>query len=242
MNRILQLFVTPFLRRYWWIWLSLFVVAVIVMIIGPSVVGKFIYGVFGFILWITFLGIGLTTLWCYTFGRGIIEMWGWLRLMGIGGFVGCSFVVYVILSNVPFSEILWKQEHAVQKGNLILFFGLAVFSVFLVGFGEMLLYLHKMNYKLKQAVLPPKLEMICPRCFGKGYVDHDDICRLDMAETWLPGMCSYCDAQGHVERGKPAQINPTHDAIQTGSLKNIFGDEQRANMDFEKYQEKYEDS
>lgn len=51
-------------------------------------------------------------------------------------------------------------------------------------------------------------EMICPRCLGKGFVDNNDIIRLDRVDYWEQGSCRYCDAQGFVKRGKPKVINP----------------------------------
>ena len=53
-----------------------------------------------------------------------------------------------------------------------------------------------------------KSEMICPRCLGKGFVDLNDIKRLDRENEWDQGYCRYCDAQGFVERGKTKIINP----------------------------------
>jgi len=53
-----------------------------------------------------------------------------------------------------------------------------------------------------------KNEMICPRCLGKGFVDLNDIKRLDREKEWGQGYCRYCDAQGFVERGKTKSVNP----------------------------------
>ena len=53
-----------------------------------------------------------------------------------------------------------------------------------------------------------KNEMICPRCLGKGFVDLNDIKRLDRENEWDQGYCRYCDAQGFVERGITKKINP----------------------------------
>lgn len=38
----------------------------------------------------------------------------------------------------------------------------------------------------------------CPRCIGKGFVDHEDIKRLNRQLKWAPGPCAYCDASGKV--------------------------------------------
>jgi len=53
-----------------------------------------------------------------------------------------------------------------------------------------------------------KNEMFCPRCMGKGFVDLNDIRRLDRQLEWGLGYCRYCDGQGFVERGKTKKINP----------------------------------
>ena len=53
-----------------------------------------------------------------------------------------------------------------------------------------------------------KDEMFCPRCVGKGFVDLNDIKRLDRKEEWAMGYCRYCDGQGFVERGKTKLVNP----------------------------------
>ena len=58
-----------------------------------------------------------------------------------------------------------------------------------------------------------KNEMICPRCLGKGFVDLNDIKRLDRENEWDQGYCRYCDAQGFVERGITKKINPRRSDI-----------------------------
>lgn len=40
----------------------------------------------------------------------------------------------------------------------------------------------------------------CPRCIGKGFVDLDDIRRLNRQLKWVPAPCAYCDATGRVEK------------------------------------------
>lgn len=44
----------------------------------------------------------------------------------------------------------------------------------------------------------------CPRCLGKGYVDMDDIKRLNNELKWIPGKCAYCNGKGKVD---PAMLN-----------------------------------
>ena len=38
----------------------------------------------------------------------------------------------------------------------------------------------------------------CPRCLGKGFVDWEDIVRLNRQLKWVPAPCAYCDAAGKV--------------------------------------------
>lgn len=38
----------------------------------------------------------------------------------------------------------------------------------------------------------------CPRCLGKGFVDWEDIIRLNRQLKWVPAPCAYCDAAGKV--------------------------------------------
>ncbi len=54
----------------------------------------------------------------------------------------------------------------------------------------------------------PKLEMFCPRCLGKGFVDSNDIKRLGQERTWHPDKCGYCKGNGYVERGSVKYRDP----------------------------------
>nr|WP_294782216.1 hypothetical protein [uncultured Flavobacterium sp.] len=40
----------------------------------------------------------------------------------------------------------------------------------------------------------------CPRCLGKGFVDWEDIIRLNRQLKWVPAPCAYCNAVGRVEK------------------------------------------
>lgn len=40
----------------------------------------------------------------------------------------------------------------------------------------------------------------CPRCLGKGFVDWEDIIRLNRQLKWVPAPCAYCNAEGRVEK------------------------------------------
>ncbi|WP_343696857.1 hypothetical protein [Flavobacterium sp.] len=41
-----------------------------------------------------------------------------------------------------------------------------------------------------------KSELECPRCLGKGFVDWDDIRRLNKLLKWVPAPCAYCNGSG----------------------------------------------
>ncbi|WP_264552140.1 hypothetical protein [Flavobacterium sp. N2038] len=38
--------------------------------------------------------------------------------------------------------------------------------------------------------------IVCPRCLGKGFVDWEDISRLNKQLKWVPAPCAYCNATG----------------------------------------------
>ncbi|WP_406845297.1 hypothetical protein [Flavobacterium soyae] len=41
-----------------------------------------------------------------------------------------------------------------------------------------------------------KSNLECPRCLGKGFVDWDDIRRLNKQLKWVPAPCAYCNGSG----------------------------------------------
>lgn len=45
-----------------------------------------------------------------------------------------------------------------------------------------------------------RLDVECPRCLGKGFVDWEDIIRLKRQLKWVPAPCAYCNAVGRVEK------------------------------------------
>lgn len=45
-----------------------------------------------------------------------------------------------------------------------------------------------------------KSNLECPRCLGKGFVDWEDILRLNNQLKWTPGPCAYCNASGKVTK------------------------------------------
>jgi hypothetical protein len=51
-------------------------------------------------------------------------------------------------------------------------------------------------------------QVTCPRCLGKGFVDDDDIKRLNHVGEWLEGTCAYCDGIGIVDKEKLSQFDP----------------------------------
>ena len=51
--------------------------------------------------------------------------------------------------------------------------------------------------------------VVCPRCYGKAYVDLNDIKRLGMEHTWHhAGPCGYCDGTGRVRASKVRFVSP----------------------------------
>jgi DnaJ-class molecular chaperone len=81
-------------------------------------------------------------------------------------------------------------------------------------FGEILLYLDYIQTSINNSqnnALNKNIDsenMTCPRCYGKGFVDLNDIKRLGMENQWGQGFCHYCDGIGEVEKGKTKKINP----------------------------------
>lgn len=51
--------------------------------------------------------------------------------------------------------------------------------------------------------------VVCPRCYGKAYVDLNDIKRLGMEHKWShAGPCGYCDGTGRVRASKVRFVSP----------------------------------
>lgn len=74
---------------------------------------------------------------------------------------------------------------------------------------DVLREIHKIQFKLVNS-------MTCPRCLGKGYVDSDDIRRLDVF-GWEPGHCIYCDSTGSVQKKATLENNVT-DYYESGNF------------------------
>jgi hypothetical protein len=51
--------------------------------------------------------------------------------------------------------------------------------------------------------------MTCPRCYGKGHVDHIDIQRLALTNDFF-GACGYCNANGKVAKGSSLNSEVTN--------------------------------
>ena len=204
--------ILSFLKRYWWVWLLLFLLACIIIFIGPNVVGKFIYKAFSAVFYFLATGAFFYWIYKYTFGRGTMGVWGIFRLIGCLGIIGFLFIVIYRFSKNDFLAILADEQ---QKNEFFKFWWLILASLFLIGFGELLLYIYKLNYKLKLLTKPVENNkeaisvMTCARCLGKGYVDKTDISRMDMEGKWSPGWCNYCAGMGNVETGRTIQYDPS---------------------------------
>ncbi|SHF76783.1 hypothetical protein [Flavobacterium defluvii] len=51
-----------------------------------------------------------------------------------------------------------------------------------------------------------KSEPQCPRCLGKGFVDWDDIRRLNKVLKWVPAPCAYCNGSGKTTKEMLANV------------------------------------
>ena len=63
----------------------------------------------------------------------------------------------------------------------------------------------------------PTTLLECPRCLGKGHVDHDDIKRLEQQLKWIPGKCAYCNGQGKVPEDMISSV-PANETFLTNNL------------------------
>jgi hypothetical protein len=71
--------------------------------------------------------------------------------------------------------------------------------------------------------------MTCPRCYGKGHVDHIDIQRLALTNDFF-GACGYCNANGKVAKGSSLNSEVT----------NIYSNDNHSVIDEEVSQENLE--
>ena len=198
--------ITRILKKYWWIWLILLLISALFLIFGASKIRSFVGNVFS-----TLVFIALSLLcWAYTFGREQTKSWGVFRILGI---VGVLFFVLTLYLG-PFDEGKNNFNKALdQRGFNFLSLGL-VFSLFFFVLGEIFLYLENLQNSIKaierDILFKEKKSntMTCPRCYGKGFVDLNDIKRLGMDQEWGQGFCRYCEGEGEVEKGKTKILNP----------------------------------
>jgi len=198
--------ITNFLKTYWWIWLILLVASSLFLIFGASAIGSFLgtlmRGIFTIAL--------LLLIWLYTFGRGQTQSWGVFRILGIFGVLSFIFILYI----GPFDEGKKNLREALDNS----FFNFAslglIFSLFLFVLGEIFLYLDNLQNSIKNIEAKnlskenASNSMTCPRCYGKGFVDLNDIKRLGMEQEWGQGFCRYCEGEGEVDKGKTKILNP----------------------------------
>lgn len=210
--------VTKFLKTYWWIWLILLIISSLFLIFGASTIGNFIILVMAFLLLVYALG----GLWRGTLGNAQSKTWGLFRILGF--LIG--FLSIIGLYGGPFEA---GEKHLVDAITHPLFnvfsFGF-IFSLFLYGVGEILLYFEKIQGKIEDS--KNKKTMICPRCLGKGFVDLNDIKRLGKEEDWIQGCCKYCDGNGEVIKGKTTLLSP------------IWNDDQIEDTEFDNWSDEEE--
>lgn len=188
-----------FLKKYWYVWLIAFTVSLIVMLIGTSVVGNFIYKLFSGIFQIILIFGVLALIYTYTFGKDSLKIWGIFRLIGFLGTIIFGVIIYSICENKSNIYQVFNDSHFAIAISCLLS------SIFFIFLGETLLYFAKYNYKLTEI---KKIVMICPTCYGKGFVDLNDIERLGKKKIWEQGFCGYCKGTGSVKKGKTLKKNP----------------------------------
>ncbi len=186
--------ITNFLKTYWWIWLILLVVSALFLFFGAPAIGSFLYRLF--------CGFALTSLmlfcWIFTFGRQNSKCWGVYRILGLIGSIFLFICLYIILKRRSLYDALNDSNFNIYTLGLI-------FSILLFAVGEILLYLDNLLQNSNKA---DKFNMTCPTCYGKGFVDLNDIKRLGMEKDWTQGYCRYCDGNGKVEKGKTKVESP----------------------------------
>lgn len=190
--------ITNFLKTYWWIWLILLVVSALYLFFGAPAIGSFLYNLFGVLLSTALVSI----FWIFTFGRNNSKSWGVFRILGLSGIlIFCIFLSFIFEGK--------KGLYQASNDSLFNFSFLGlIFSILLFAVGEILLYLDKILQNSNKNIDADNFNMTCPTCYGKGFVDLDDIKRLGMEKKWGQGYCRYCDAKGKVERGDTFEKNP----------------------------------
>jgi hypothetical protein len=160
-------------------------------------IGSFLYNFFGAMLSTALVSI----FWIFTFGRNNSKSWGFYRMVGLLGSIFLFFVLYRILNRMGLYEALNDSHFNIYTLGLI-------FSILLFAVGEILLYLDKILQNSNKNIDADKFNMTCPTCYGKGFVDLDDIKRLGMEKKLGQGYCRFCDGEGDVEKGKTITKNP----------------------------------
>jgi hypothetical protein len=202
--------ITNFMKTYWWIWLILLVASSLFLIFGASAI--FAIGSFLDILDKLMSGIFtiafLVLIWLYTFGKEHTKSWGVFRILGIFGVLLFGFTLYLAMDGKK-NLIEAQNDPRFNFASLGLFFSLLLFVL-----GEIFLYLDNLQNSIKNIEAKnlskenASNSMTCPRCYGKGFVDLNDIKRLGMEQEWGQGFCRYCEGEGEVEKGKTKIQNP----------------------------------
>ena len=204
--------ITNFMKTNWWIWLILLVASSLFLIFGASAIGSFLGKLMSGIFTIAFLVL----IWLYTFGKEHTKSWGVFRILGIFGVLLFGFTLYLAMDGKK-NLIEAQNDPRFSFASLGLFFSLLLFVL-----GEIFLYLDNLQNSINNIEannLSKKIfsnNMTCPRCYGKGFVDLNDIKRLGMEKVWGQGFCRYCEGEGEVEKGKTKILNPLKTDIGPG--------------------------
>ena len=201
--------ITNFLKTYWWIWLILLVISALFLFFYvlarsfglPALISSIIHE-FGIITYYLFFIGFILAVQFFTFGRKNSKSWGVYRILGLFG---------VLFFSISLSFIFEGKKSLAQASNdprfNLITLGL-IFSILLFAVGEILLYLYNLLQNSNKNIDADKFNMTCPTCYGKGFVDLNDIKRLGMEKDWTQGYCRYCDGDGKVEKGKTRFGNP----------------------------------
>ena len=110
------------------------------------------------------------------------------------------------------NQIKLEEENAGWNWNIIL---LVIIAILILNSTTILSetrgYISKLKEDPSSAVRKRKKKrksMTCPRCYGKGFVDLNDIKRLGMEGKWSQGYCRYCDGEGDVKKGQTKELDP----------------------------------
>jgi hypothetical protein len=198
--------ITSFLKTYWWLWIILLILSISIIIFSPLKVGLVVGQIlFGFVILILWMQIEE-----YTLKSGQIKAWGVFRFIGGIGFCIWLFLLITIivvtikrkvvpgfLPNVNANEDVHDMFFSVRSLIFLLT------SLFLFILGEFYLYLDNIQQKLKD-----NDKITCPRCYGKGFVDLNDIKRLGKEGHCEQGICWYCETTGKIDKSKLISIDP----------------------------------